>query len=126
MKSSTVQQSPRETMVRVGGALAVTDVLGTFGVDPYEVLSEVGIRTKLLDDPDNMMPYRSRGRLLAHCVSRTGCQHFGLLVGERMNLNSLGLVGVLMRNAPDVGAALDWPLSLAASAHAGFGGDPDG
>ena len=107
MKLSKVQQSPRETLVRAGGALAMVDALRAFGVDPVEVLSEVGIREELLDDPDNLISYRLRGRLLAHCVSRTGCPHFGLLVGERMNLNSLGIVGVLIGNAPDVGAALD-------------------
>ncbi len=52
------------------------------------------------------MTYRARGRLVARSAVRTGCEHFGLLVGERMNLQSLGLVGLLTRNAPDAGAAL--------------------
>ncbi len=40
------------------------------------------------------------------CVARTGCPHFGLLVGQRSGLNSLGLPGLLIRHSPDVGAAL--------------------
>jgi AraC-like DNA-binding protein len=46
------------------------------------------------------------GRLLGLAVARTGCPHFGLLVGTRSGLPSLGLVGLLVRHSPDVGAAL--------------------
>jgi AraC-like DNA-binding protein len=98
--------SPSEATLRVGGALGIADVLRDFGIDPAEVLREAGIAPRLFDDPDNLITYRSRGRLMACAVNRTGCQHFGLLVGQRMNLQSLGLVGLLARNAPDVGTAL--------------------
>jgi len=106
MAGRRVRRRSSEATVRVGGALAITAVLRDFGIDPVEALTEVGIEPKLLSDPDNLITYRARGRLMTHCVARTGCQHFGLLVGERMNLQSLGLVGLLVRNAPDVGTAL--------------------
>jgi AraC-like DNA-binding protein len=43
---------------------------------------------------------------MRHCVARTGCGHFGLLVGQRAGLGSLGLVGLLAKYESDVGAAL--------------------
>jgi AraC-like DNA-binding protein len=92
--------------VRIGGAAAVPDVLREFGVDPGEVLHEVGISPSLFDDPDNFVPFAAVGRLVATCVARTGCEHFGLLVGQRNRAATLGLVGFLMQQAPDVGTAL--------------------
>jgi AraC-like DNA-binding protein len=39
-------------------------------------------------------------------VARTDCQHLGLLVGQQADLNSLGLVGLLVKYSSDVGTAL--------------------
>lgn len=40
------------------------------------------------------------------CVRETGCPHFGLLLGQRLNTSSLGAIGFMVRNAPDVRTAL--------------------
>lgn len=102
-KSGRKTRRPRpEATLRVGGALPIAALLRDLGVDPDGVLREAGIAPALFADPDNLITYRSRGRLMACCVARTGCQHFGLLVGQRMNLQSLGLVGMLVRYSPDV------------------------
>jgi AraC-like DNA-binding protein len=99
-------RTQREATVRVGGALVIAQVLRDFGIDPVEVLREAGVAPQTFADPDNLITYRARGRLMVCAVRRTGCQHFGLLVGQRMNLPSLGLVGLLARNTRDVGTAL--------------------
>jgi AraC-like DNA-binding protein len=39
-------------------------------------------------------------------VAATGCEHFGLLLGQRGSLASFGLVGFLVQHSPDVGTAL--------------------
>jgi len=70
------------------------------------VLTAAGIDPGLFADPDNLITYAARDRLFRQCVSRTGCQYFGLLVGQRMNLKALGLVGLLMRTSPNAGRAL--------------------
>jgi AraC-like DNA-binding protein len=92
--------------VRIGGSLAIPAVLRSLGADPAKVLAEVGFDLKLFDNPDQRVSYAARGHLIAHCVARTGCQHFGLLVGEQGGLHSLGLVGLLVKYSPDVGRAL--------------------
>ena len=76
------------------------------GTDPGPVLAEAGVDGRLFDDPENQISYLGRGHLLDHCVVRTGCQHFGLLVGQRNGLEALGLVGLLVKYSPDVGTAL--------------------
>ena len=93
-------------MLSVGATMGLPQVLKSLGFNAREVLSDVGFDVRLFDDPDNVISYTARGRLMAHCVARTGCQHFGLLVGQRGDLHSLGLVGLLVRYSPDVGTAL--------------------
>ena len=106
MSNRTRKRKPRPATLRVGGAAAILAVLQDFGVDPDEVLTEAGIDRELFADPDNLITYAARDRLFRQCVSRTGCQYFGLLVGQRMNLKALGLVGLLMRTSPNAGRAL--------------------
>lgn len=91
----------------MGATIAVPEVLQSLGVDPEKVLAEVGVDLKLFDNPNNRISYPARGRLMAHCAKQTGCPHFGLLVGQRAGLLSLGLVGLLAKYSPDVGTALD-------------------
>jgi AraC-like DNA-binding protein len=95
-----------EGTVRIGGTLGIPTVLRNLGADPAEVLAEVGLDLALFDDPDNRISYVARSRLLRHCVARTGCRHFGLLLGEQGHLRSFGLVGLLVRYSPDVETAL--------------------
>jgi len=106
MSNQKPRQSPRQGTLRVGGAVEILAVLRSLGHDPDEVLTGAGINPRLFDDPDNLITYAARGRLMKNAVAKTGCQHFGLLVGERMNLHSLGLLGLLMRSQSDAGAAL--------------------
>jgi len=93
-------------MLGVGATMGLPQVLEDLGFNPREVLSDAGLDPGLFDDPDNVISYTARGRLMDHCVARTGCRHFGLLVGQRGDLHSLGLVGLLVRYSPDVGTAL--------------------
>ena len=106
MSNRTRKRQARPATLRVGGAAEILAVLQDFGVDPDEVLTEAGIDRELFADPDNLITYAARDRLFRQCVSRTGCQYFGLLVGQRMNLKALGLVGLLMRTSPNAGRAL--------------------
>lgn len=70
------------------------------------MLAEVGLHMALFDNPDNRISFAARGRLLSLCVARTGCQHFGLLIGKQGGLQSLGITGLMVKNSPDVGTAL--------------------
>ena len=95
-----------DATVRIGGMADIPAVLRSLGADSTRVLAEAGFDIKLFDDPDTLVSYAARNHLVAHCAARTGCPHFGLLVGERGGLHSLGLVGLLVKYSPDAGAAL--------------------
>lgn len=92
--------------VRIATAQAIPEVLRSLGVDPVGVLAEAGVDPGLFDDPDARISFARRGQLIRLCVARTGCSHFGLLVGAQGGLQSLGLLGLLMKYSPDVGSAL--------------------
>ncbi len=97
---------PELATVRIGPICAVPDVLRSLGQDPSVVLGEIGIDPSLFDDPDNLISYVARARILGHCAAKTGCRHFGLLIGERGGLQGFGIVGLLAKYSTDVGTAL--------------------
>jgi AraC-like DNA-binding protein len=76
------------------------------GTDPAPLLESVGLDLHAFEDPDHTIPFVTGGRLLEVCAQRTACPHFGLLMGERAGIASLGLVGALMQHSPTVDAAL--------------------
>jgi AraC-like DNA-binding protein len=92
--------------VRVATALAIPELLRSLGADPVKVLGELGYDARLFDDPENRLPLAAHNRIVGHCATRTGCTHFGLLVGQADGLHSFGLVGLLVKHSPDVETAI--------------------
>lgn len=106
LRRAAVRGAVGDAMLRIGATIGLPAVLQGLGADPAQLLAKVGLELSLFDNPDNLLSYSARGRLLEHCVASTGCQHLGLLVGQRASLQSLGLVGSLVKYSPDVGTAL--------------------
>jgi AraC-like DNA-binding protein len=92
--------------VRIGPILAIPAVLAERGVKPEIAFSRAGVDLRLFQDPDNRVSLAAVGRLLDACAKLTGCDHFGLLVGERFDLNGFGPIGELMRHSATVSDAL--------------------
>jgi AraC-like DNA-binding protein len=106
MTRQSLRARPSDATVRIGTVLAIPALLARFGKDPARVIAEAGLDPKLFDDPDNLVTVAARGRLISLCVARTGCRHFGLLIGQQAGLHSFGLVGLLAKYSPNVGTAL--------------------
>ena len=104
--SNARQPQGSEPTVRLGASVELLPVLRALGADPAVLLAEAGADISLFDDRNNWVSYSARNHWVAHCVERTGCQHLGLLVGQRNNLNSLGLIGLLAKYSRDVDGAL--------------------
>ena len=92
--------------VRLGPLMAIPAILREFGQEPKAILAEAGLQLTQFADPDFEVSYRSVGKLLAKCVAITGCEHFGLMVGQRAVPSALGIAGFMLQSAPDVGTAL--------------------
>jgi AraC-like DNA-binding protein len=95
-----------EGQQRVGVLVEVPKVLQELGKDPASVVALAGVNPDLLRDPENSLSFNDFGRLVEVCVAETGCEHFGLLVGQRSAVTHLGLVGRLMQNAPTLKDAI--------------------
>ena len=84
----------------------IPELLREFGKDPELLFRSLGLEIRQFAQPDSVISYIDASRLLEYCVAATGCEHFGLLVGERAGSSSLGISGFMMRSAPNVGTAL--------------------
>jgi AraC-like DNA-binding protein len=91
---------------RVGALIALPGILRELGANPAEIVAGAGIDPALLQNPENSLSFIEVGRLLRACVAATGCEYFGLLVGQRSGISSLGLVGRLMQTASTLRDAL--------------------
>jgi AraC-like DNA-binding protein len=91
---------------RIGALVELPAVLREMGVEPATLIAGVGIDPDRLLNAENSLSFVELGRLLEACIAATGCEHFGLLVGQRSATASLGLVGRLMQNAPTLKDAI--------------------
>ena len=92
--------------VHLGPLRGIPLVLEHFGVPSEPVLTTVGLRREDFEKPDRSAPFSDLDRLLALCIRKTACDHFGLLLSQYVSLQSFGITGRLARNATTVGAAL--------------------
>jgi AraC-like DNA-binding protein len=95
-----------EGEVRIGPVAAIPEVLRNFGVPPNGPFARAGVPLQAFTNPENRIAFEALGRLLDESARATACGHFGLLVGERFELDGLGAIGYLMRNSATVGEAL--------------------
>ena len=100
-------QRSEDNTVRIATAASIPKVLKQLGYDPVPLLAELGLELSLFDDPDNVISYALRSRLVQLCVNTTRCQHFGLLLGQHVGLSSVGLVGFLVQQSSNVQTALE-------------------
>jgi AraC-like DNA-binding protein len=106
-KNPTLQLAPVvEGAVRAGPLLGIPQLLRSLGGNPAGVFAAAEFDPQLLDDPENVVSFTAAGRLLDACVRDTDCPHFGLLLGQRNGLDSLGLLGRHARNSPTLKHAL--------------------
>jgi len=97
----------RDSMVRVGVLGRIPSVLHTLETDPGPIFEDVGFTLEEFKDADRQISYLRAGRLLARCVEDSGCQHFGLLLGQSSSPSLLGVPGFMVHSAPNVARALD-------------------
>jgi AraC-like DNA-binding protein len=92
--------------VRFGPLMAIPAVLADFGIDAALLMEELQLDHSTFEDPEHTVEYGTVGRIFDWCQRATRCEHFGLMIGERAGLSSLGPVGYLAQSAPNVAVAL--------------------
>lgn len=97
---------PAPGTIRLSPAVVIPDLLREFGADPQPLFEKVGLSIHSLSDPDKVIAYDTMSKLVIACVEETACHHFGLLIGQRNDIGTLGLIGFLAQNDADAGTAL--------------------
>lgn len=92
--------------VRVGPMHQVESLLQFLECEPQDIISAAGLSPEDLLEVDHHLPYIAAACLLEHCAKASGCDHFGLLLGQRFLLVQLGIAGRLACTAPNVATAL--------------------
>jgi AraC-like DNA-binding protein len=93
--------------IRMGVVTAIPDVLREFGASLDDILVAVGLPADVFGDPDNTLPFPTFCKLVSLSAEAVGRDDFGLLISERTGASNLGLVGFLLKQAPDVRTALN-------------------
>ncbi|GJD64030.1 AraC family transcriptional regulator [Methylobacterium frigidaeris] len=91
--------------VHIHSIQSVCDILLEMGIDPDSIFEKAGTHTQIFETAETVS-FAMLGRLTALAAEQAGCAHFGLLVGQRATLASLGLIGTLMRHSETVGDAV--------------------
>jgi AraC-like DNA-binding protein len=92
--------------VSIAPLLPVPGLLLEAGIDPAPLLAAAGMAPSVFDDAATRVPFAAAARLLLGAAQATGREDFGLLVAERFEFGSLGLLALLMQRATTVGGAL--------------------
>jgi AraC-like DNA-binding protein len=91
---------------RIGPMSALQAVLDEHGLDGCAIIAGAGVQTWELERPENFIHLSALGDLLARCAEVTRCPHLGISLAARASLESLGIVGSLMRRCDTLGDAI--------------------
>jgi AraC-like DNA-binding protein len=104
---------------RVAALVGLPALLDEFAVPLSAVLEGVPIEPTVFDSDENLIPYGLATRLMEVAAAKTGCPHFGLLLGSRFDHRCMGAAGQWMANAPTLEAALTGFIALQPTATRG-------
>ena len=94
-------------LARGASLTGYVDLARAVGLDPYRMAAAHGIPAICLTDPDQMVASDAVGRLLEASARRSGAVDFGLRLAETRTLSNLGAVGLVVREQPSLGAAIE-------------------
>ena len=87
------EELPLQHSVLGSFLLPIAQALRLHGVDPLELMAEVGIDVAKIANPDWRVPHNSFNLLMERCVEETGDEAFGLLAGEQVQPQALHGLG---------------------------------
>jgi len=85
--------------VRASGMRGYIALMRGLGVDPEPLLRRHHIAPKALDDDDALLDLRAVSHLLEASSLATGCGDLALRLADKQDIDSLGVLGVIMQNA---------------------------
>lgn len=93
-------------MIRAAVLAGFAELTRKLGGDPAGLLRQVGLRTRVLIEPDLPIEADKLCRLLEIAAIETGCDDFGLRLARYHDIGTLGPIGMLARDERSVGEAI--------------------
>lgn len=93
--------------IRAASLGGFEELVRSYGVNPIEILKQVGILPSLLRDPDSFIHYDHYLSLLENAALRCQEEAFGLKLGALQNISTIGLIGVYMSRQATILDALN-------------------
>ena len=92
--------------IRAASLGGFEDLVRSYGINPIEILKEIGILPALLRDPDSFIHYDHYLNLLEKAALACQDDCFGLKLGALQNISTIGLIGVYMSRQTTILEAL--------------------
>ncbi len=93
--------------IRAAFLLPCFEVIEELGLDPKALIELVALSNDVFDSPESLVPLSAAIDLVEIAAKETKCHHLGLLLGARVSIQSLGLLGLLLRSASTFKAAIN-------------------
>jgi len=93
-------------LVRAGGLTGYETLMQSLGVDPLPLLQRHGITPTMLVDVDALIPLHATLDLLEESAAVARCTDLGLRLCRNQDPSVLGLLAIVIQNAPTVAQAI--------------------
>ncbi|HET7834779.1 MAG TPA: AraC family transcriptional regulator [Variovorax sp.] len=95
------------SLIRSASLSGYSDLVRALGGDPQALLRKVGLSSRLLQDPEALIPNNAVREALELAARATGAEDFALRLAARRPLSNLGPVSLVLREAATPREALD-------------------
>lgn len=93
-------------MVRAAGLTNYLEVARHLGLNPQQLLRDVGLSLTILDNPEQRVPTATAIALLENAAQASHCQSFGLRMAESRQLADFGAISLLLTHQATLRDAL--------------------
>lgn len=93
-------------LIKTTSLTGFPELVRELGGNPEDLLRQMQIEPRLLDNGSAVIPYRAMINLLELSAEQLQCTDFGLRLAERQSITILGPLAVIAQNARNLGEAL--------------------
>lgn len=103
---TTNETAPSAPALPVQLVQALPEIMRSLELDPARMLRDAGLDPGLFAGAEQCITFPELERLLLECERQAACDHIGLLLGQTLRLDDLGLAGRVVRCRPTAGDGL--------------------
>jgi len=85
--------------VRMAFLQSCLEVTEELGINTSWLMDKAGLSESLLMDPESFVPLDAAVNLIEIAATEAKCDHLGLLLGSRVGVKSLGILGLMLNSA---------------------------